>query len=53
MAGCTMVWVVNPGRCTVTVYRSFTDIRILTEADVLDGAEVIPGFQCVISELFI
>lgn len=53
MAGCTMVWVVNPGRRTVTVYRSVTDIRLLTEADVLDGAEVIPGFQCVISELFI
>jgi Uma2 family endonuclease len=53
MAGCSMVWVVNPGCRTVTVYRSFTDIRILTGDDVLDGAEVIPGFQCVISDLFI
>jgi len=53
MAGCAMVWVVNPGRRTVTIYRSFTDIRILTEDDVLDGAEVIPGFQCIIADLFI
>jgi len=52
MSGCPMVWVVNPVHCTVTVYHSFTDIRILTGDDVLDGAEIIPGFQCVISDLF-
>ncbi|MDQ3804313.1 MAG: Uma2 family endonuclease [Acidobacteriota bacterium] len=51
-AGALAVWVVNPKRRTVTVYRSLKDATTLTEADELDGGEVVPGFRCRVSELF-
>jgi Uma2 family endonuclease len=51
-AGCRLVWVINPRRRTVTVYRSLTDIAILTQADVLDGYAVLPGFRCPVADIF-
>lgn len=51
-AGVEMGWVVYPGGRTVTVYRSLDDIRVLTERDVLDGGDVVPGFQLRVEELF-
>ena len=50
--GARLVWVVSPKLHTVTVYRSLTDIVMLTEKDVLDGGEVVPGFQIKIAEIF-
>jgi Uma2 family endonuclease len=50
--GARMVWVVSPRLHTVTVYRSLTDIVTLTENDKLDGADVVPGFQINIAEIF-
>jgi Uma2 family endonuclease len=47
-----LIWVVSPKLHTVTIYRSLTDIVVLTENDILDGAEVIPGFQIPVSEIF-
>jgi Uma2 family endonuclease len=52
-AGTRMVWVVNPRRRSVTVYRSRTAIAILTPDDVLDGQDVVPGFGCRVGEVFI
>jgi len=51
-AGAKMVWVVNPQWRSVTVYRSATDIKTLTENDELDGEDVVPGFRCRVSEIF-
>jgi len=51
-AGTRLVWVVNPRRRTVTVYRPGTRADILREADQLTGEEVIPGFACQVGELF-
>ena len=51
-AGARMVWVVNPKLRTVTVYRSLTDIVLLTERDTLDGGDVVPGFQIRIAAIF-
>ncbi len=51
-AGAVMVWVVNPRWRTVTVYRSATDIKVLTEKDSLDGQDVLPGFQCRVGDIF-
>jgi len=51
-AGAGLVWVVSPKLRAVTVYRSLTDIVTLTEKDVLDGDEVIPGFQFPVAEIF-
>lgn len=51
-AGSRLVWVVSPKMRTVTVYRSRTDIEILTEKDLLDGGSVVPGFEYPIRKLF-
>ena len=53
-AGCRMVLVVNPGRRTITVYRSRDNIRILTAdaGDVVDGADVVPGWKLSLAEVF-
>lgn len=51
-AGSKAVWVFNPKRRTVAVYASPTDVRILTEADTLDGGGVLPGFQLSLAKLF-
>jgi Uma2 family endonuclease len=50
--GARMVWVVSPKLHTVTVYRSLTNIVTLTENDKLDGADVLPGFQLKVAEIF-
>ena len=52
-AGARMVWVVSPKRRTVTVYRSLKEIKILTEQDELDGADVVPGFHCRVADIFV
>jgi Uma2 family endonuclease len=52
-AGASMVWVVNPKPKTIIIYRSLTDIDVLTENGTLDGGEVVPGFQISIAEIFV
>jgi Uma2 family endonuclease len=51
-AGTKMVWVIEPVLKTVTVYRSPSDIKILTLNDTLTGEEVVEGFQCAVAEIF-
>lgn len=51
-AGTSVVWVVNPDWRNVTVYRSATDIQVLTHKDELSGQEVVAGFRCRVSDIF-
>ena len=51
-AGSRMVVLVNPRKKAVTVYRSLTDIAVLTEKDILDGGEVVPGWTIAVKEIF-
>lgn len=51
-SGVRTVWVVSPKIHTVTVYRSLTEIVVLTEKDTLDGGDVVPGFQIAVAEIF-
>lgn len=51
-AGTRLVWIISPILSTVTVYRSLIDIQTLTEKDVLDGGDVVPGFKFPVAELF-
>ena len=51
-AGTQLVWVIKPRSKTVTVYRSETDITVLTRNDTLSGEEVVKGFSCQVAELF-
>ena len=51
-AGTRYVWVLEPIFKTVTVYKSETDIKILTRNDTLTGEDVVPGFSCPVELLF-
>lgn len=50
--GTQLVWVIEPVAKTVTVYRSETNIKVLTREDILDGEDVVEGFSCKVSQLF-
>ena len=52
-AGARAVWIIDPRRRVVSVHRSMTDVLHLSEADELDGGEVVPGFRCEVSEIFV
>ena len=51
-AGARMVVVVNPRDKTVQVYRSMTEVVTLTEADTLDGGDVVHGWRLPIADIF-
>lgn len=51
-AGVKLVWYIEPDLRTVTVYSSISQAITLTEKDILDGGEVLPGFSLSIRELF-
>ena len=50
-AGTRMVWVVYPKPRSITVYRSLTDIKVRRGADALTGEDVLPGFECKVSDV--
>lgn len=50
--GARLVWVVEPQTRTVTVYRSLSDIHILTADDILEGGDVVPDFTCRVRDMF-
>ena len=51
-SGTPMVVVLEPRTRTAKVYRSPTDVVVLTEADTLDGGDVVPGWRMPVSEIF-
>jgi len=51
-AGVAMVWVVDPERRKVAVFRPDGTLRLLGEEDVLEGEDVLPGFRYQVGELF-
>jgi Uma2 family endonuclease len=51
-AGSRMVWVVDPRRRTITIYRSPREIRILSAGEELMGDDVLPGFAVGVDEVF-
>jgi len=51
-AGVRLVWVVDRKTRTITVYRSLKSIQVLVDDDVLDGGDVLPGFQLPLTKLF-
>ena len=52
LAGTRAVVVVEPRTRTVTVRFSRTEIRVLTEGDVLDVGGVVPGWKLPVAEIF-
>ncbi len=51
-AGTQLVWVIEPVAQMVLVYRSETDIKVLTRNDTLTGEDVVEGFACKVAQLF-
>jgi Uma2 family endonuclease len=51
-AGVKAVWVILPVTSKVYVYESPTRVRILQVGDVLEGGDLLPGFQVALSTLF-
>ncbi len=51
--GVPFVWVVDPRYRRVTIYRAEGDpTTVLTDADTLDGGDLIPGFSIAVAALF-
>jgi Uma2 family endonuclease len=51
-AGARQVWVVYEDSRTVHVVRSLQDRVTLSVEDTLEGGDAVPGFRCLVSELF-
>jgi Uma2 family endonuclease len=51
-AGTKLVWIVYPTQRRLYVYESPRQVRILSEADELQGGVVLPGFRIPIASLF-
>jgi Uma2 family endonuclease len=51
-AGVRLVWLVDPESPTVIVLVPDADPQTLTEGDVLDGGDVVPGFRLPVADVF-
>lgn len=51
-AGVALVWVVDPGRRTVSVHLPGREPQVLRGDNVLEGGEVLPGFAVALAYLF-
>jgi Uma2 family endonuclease len=52
LAGTPLVWVIYPRTRTVVEHTPDGLARTRTETDTLENADVLPGFSCVVRELF-
>lgn len=52
-AGARLVWTVNPKRKNVIVHHTSKEVATFAETDELDGEDVVPGFRCRVSEIFV
>jgi Uma2 family endonuclease len=51
-AGVKLVWLVDPERRAVTVFRPDETIAVLHDGETLDAGDVVPGFSIGVSEMF-
>lgn len=51
-SGVRLAWVFYPDTRSVASYGSLNEVRILTESDQLQGDPVLPGFSCLVKDLF-
>jgi Uma2 family endonuclease len=50
--GVPLVWLVDPARETVTIYRSLSLTEQLGSTDTITAEPVLPGFTCLVSRFF-
>jgi Uma2 family endonuclease len=51
-AGAKLVWVVNPPNRSIRVHRTDGSVTDLRQADDLTGENILPGFRCLVADLF-
>jgi Uma2 family endonuclease len=51
-AGTTLAWIIDPASRIVSVRSASTPDRWLSEADTLEGDDVLPGFAIPVTRLF-
>ncbi len=51
-AGTPLVWVVDPERRRVRIYRHDASESVVTGAAALNGEDVLPGFSCEVESIF-
>ncbi|MGH7646011.1 MAG: Uma2 family endonuclease [Gemmatimonadales bacterium] len=51
-AGSRLVWVVDPGREQVRVYRADGSVAVVAAGGALEGEDVVPGFTCAPGAIF-
>ena len=52
-AGVPLVWVISPKTETVTVHRADGSVTKLHDTDELSGENLLSGFRCKVSDLFV
>ena len=50
-AGSRLVWVIDPEQRMAIAYRSLMDVRVIREAEMLEGEDVVPGFACALRDV--
>lgn len=50
--GVPLVWIVDPQRRKVTVYREPLEGKVLHEKATITGEDVLPGFSCPVADFF-
>jgi Uma2 family endonuclease len=50
--GVPVVWLVDPRRESVVLYRSLSDTQQFTADDTITGEPVLPGFSCKVAQFF-
>lgn len=51
MSGAKEVWLVDPDKVTVTVYKSLTDVQVFRVDDEIACGDLLPGFRCKVADL--
>lgn len=51
-AGVRRAWIVDPQARRAAVHGGLTAVRSLDESDMLDGEDIVPGFRCLLQEIF-
>jgi Uma2 family endonuclease len=51
-AGTRLVWIIDPAKRRVSVVTPSAPAVELNEGEWLDGANVVPGFRCLVDALF-
>ena len=50
--GVPLVWALYPDSRSIDVHTPDAPRSILTDADALDGGNILPGFTCKVSDIF-